>query len=705
MTATETIRERRQSAVKRALAVLEVCKSGDAETRGSLLRSATDALADPAVVSAWIELAKKEQDQNIRKNMIRALANLDFRQIPDRPGCIELLIACLSDAESRGWALAGLSRLAPADPAVVDPLVAAFERQRSAKEQREILSLLCQRDEFPPQLCSFLVSKLDSFDADFKTFIVARLLVQDALPASAIEKLFAPSEPGKIKLILIEHMADRSLAFDKGATQILLSDRNPKCRLAAIWLLTETGNLPAESIDALLKAAASDPDATVREHAMLSFEHTLAKTPQVLEALLKALETETARERVRLILHLTIPHLRRYPAVISTFMRLLSKDLNSELAVEFYDALGKAIAWMPQMADALIEAYGSEKDDRTKAALLKALAQVVAQDDRLVRIYTDALKLPDPKIQQWGAEGLMMLPLDAQHAPIVAEIASVLQIEALPYDLRLAAAKKIARIPDKPAQLLARLRQVAEQSRNVEIARVCERACIAAKGDEKSEAQWDSWMHLADVEHRGDGIFPAISTEYDKAPEKAQRILKSLLNPKCSDSLYATYGYEVNEHTILHFLRRRKAVDDEVSQFCLSRILGGAQGSLETYLNCLAANPKFPALKTNIWKLFERGGGSSSLFRELIVAAFGGNDAAGQALSERIKSPLPPETLSKYITLLTENVGWPPSKVMLRALSANRKLSVQAAAEINEALAKFGEKPNASAPGPGFADE
>jgi hypothetical protein len=705
MTAIETIQERRQSAVKRALAVLEVCKSADVETRGSLLRSVTAALADPAVVSAWIELAKKEQDQNIRKNMIRELANLDFRQIPDLPGCIELLIACLTEADCRGWAIGCLSRLAPADPAVIDPLIAAFERQRSAKDQREILSLLCQRDEFPVQLCSFLASKLDTFDADFKTFIVGRLLVQDALPPSAFEKLLVPSEPVRIKLIVIEHMADRSLGCDAAIAQLLLNDRNAKVRLAAIWLLTETGNLPAASIEALLRAASSDPDAQVRENAMLAFEHTLAKTPQVLDALLQALQTETSRDRVRLILHLTIPHMRRFPQVVSTFMRLLSKDMNSELAVEFYDALGKVTAWMPQMADALIESYGIEKDDRTKAAILKALAQIVAQDESLVRIYSDALKLPEPRIQQWGVEGLMMLPLDAKHATIVAEIASVLLIKEISYEVRLAVAKKIARIPDKPKALVERLREIAEQSPNFDLARVCRQACIAVKDDRKDDAQWDSWMHLADVEHRGDGIFPAIYTEYDKSPLKAQRVLKSLLNPKCVDSLYATYGYEVNEHTILHFLRRRKAVDDEVSQFCLSRILGGAQGSLESYLRCLAVNPKFPALKDNIWKLFERGGGSWSLFRELIVAVFGGNEAAGQTLAARISVPLPPETLIKYVTLLTENVGWAPSKELLRTLSANRKLTVQAATAINEALAKFGEKPNAAASGPGFADD
>jgi hypothetical protein len=210
---------------------------------------------------------------------------------------------------------------------------------------------------------------------------------------------------------------------------------------------------------------------------------------------------------------------------------------------------------------------------------------------------------------------------------------------------------------------------------------------------------------MADVEHRGNGIFPAIYTEYDKSPAKAQRVLKALLNPKCIDSLYGTYGYEVNEHTILHFLRRQKAVDGEVAQFCLSRILGGAVGSLETYLRCLAANPKYPPLKENIWNIFERGNGPSSLFRELISGVFGGADAAGKALNDRIGQPLPPETLFKYIKLLAENIGWPPSKALLKTLSGNRTLTVQASKEINEALAKCGEKPDASALGPGFADD
>jgi hypothetical protein len=223
--------------------------------------------------------------------------------------------------------------------------------------------------------------------------------------------------------------------------------------------------------------------------------------------------------------------------------------------------------------------------------------------------------------------------------------------------------------------------------------------------EKKTDTQWESWIHLADVEHRGDGIFPAIFTEYDKAPTKAQHILKSLLNPKCSDNLYSTYGYDVNEHTILHFLRRRHAIDDEVSQYCLSRILGGAQGSSETYLRCLMANPSFPPLQENIWKLFERGVGSSPIQRELLIAAFGGMESAAQALSARVKMPLPAATLARYVTLLSENVGWPPTRRLLQSLAANRNLSVEAARQINEALAKFGEKPNASAAGPGFADE
>jgi hypothetical protein len=161
----------------------------------------------------------------------------------------------------------------------------------------------------------------------------------------------------------------------------------------------------------------------------------------------------------------------------------------------------------------------------------------------------------------------------------------------------------------------------------------------------------------------------------------------------------------VNEHTILQFLRRRHAIDDEVSQYCLSRILGGAQGSSETYLRCLMANPSFPPLQENIWKLFERGVGSSSIQRELLIAAFGGMESAAQALSARVKMPLPAATLARYVTLLSENVGWPPTRRLLQSLAANRNLSVEAARQINEALAKFGEKPNASAAGPGFADE
>jgi len=42
---------------------------------------------------------------------------------------------------------------------------------------------------------------------------------------------------------------------------------------------------------------------------------------------------------------------------------------------------------------------------------------------------------------------------------------------------------------------------------------------------------------------------------------------------------------------------------------------------------------------------------------------------------------------------------------LLKELSRNKNLSVAASKQINDALAKFGEMPDAAALGPGFADE
>jgi hypothetical protein len=61
--------------------------------------------------------------------------------------------------------------------------------------------------------------------------------------------------------------------------------------------------------------------------------------------------------------------------------------------------------------------------------------------------------------------------------------------------------------------------------------------------------------------------------------------------------------------------------------------------------------------------------------------------------------------LLKYIAFLNDNLGWPPTRKLLRELSANKKLSVDAAKQISDALAKYGETMNVAAAGPGFADE
>ena len=701
----QAIRERRQNAVKRALTLLELCKAADAESRASLLKTGVNALGDPAVAGAWIALAAGETDLEIRQGMIRRLADLDFRQIPDLAVCIELLVSCLAHADSRTWALACLTRIAPADPKIIEPLIAIFEKQNSAGQQNEILSVLCQREEYPPQLCSLFAARLDTFDTDFKTVILYRLLAQNALPIEAFEKLLVPSEPSKIKLLLISHMSDRSIVLDKVAAAVLRHDPDAACRTSAILLLTETGSLPADSVDALLEAASSDPEPEVRECAIAAFEHTLAKTPQVVETLLQALQKESSRPHVHLIMSLVVPHLQRSPVIVTAFLNLLKNNLNSDFTVQIYEALGNTLAWMPAMVDLLIASYTSEKDDRTKADILKALAHVNTLDERLIRLYSDALKCPEPKIQQWGVEGLMMLPLDEKQTPLIVEIASVLLTRELPYRLRLAAAKKIARIPAKSETLLKRLSQVAEQSLDKEIARVCELACIDASRHEVAEINWDAWHHLAAVEHRADGIFPAIYLHYEKSPTQAQRVLKALINPKCTDNLYQVYGYEVNEGTILRFLLKKKAIDDEISRYCMARILGDAQGSLETYLLCLASNPKFPALAQNVWKIFERGGGSLALMRDLLIAAYGGNEPAAHALGARFQDALPPETFLRYVRLLTENLGWPPSKPLLSSLGTRRDLSIEAANEINKALQKLGETMLATPAAPGFADD
>ncbi len=716
---TQAIRERRERGVLRSLAVLEAYDASDAATRATLLQIAAKTLSDARVTGRLIALLACEQDQGQRQRILTHLAELDFRQVPRNSDCIAHLLNCLQQPDTREWALYCLARMAPRDPQIVAPLIAAYRSQRHDKFARRILASLLLLGNPSAELLAFFATLLDEVDEDFKISLVNQLLAQDALNSDALEKLLAPSEPSYIKVQVLDHLVDRSILLEKPAVELLRRDPDPPCRYAAAWALTETGAVSPEAFDALLQAAGSDPDERVREFSIGTFEHTLAKTPSAITGLLNGLRLETSLPRASLILKLIAPHAYRDPQIVTALESMLEGNLQTDIALEMYALLGVLAPWNESVRSWLVDAFSREKEDRIKVAILRPLSKLLGEDSRISGLCADAIKLPDPEIQQWGLQAILLLPHTPENATAIVDSASLLLSPDVDLDLRVRLAQKLALLPQKSAALLNRLKEVAAQSRDSQLRKICEEVGnnaltdkIGAPNADDATVDWAEWTHRAEIEHRADGIFPAMYEHYDDDPAAARRVLKALLNPQCSASLYSSYGYDVSDHSILSLLDRKNAIDDDISRFCIGRVLIQDAGSPNGYLEFLPSNPAFGPLKDSLWPIIEkRQDANAALLRSLLVSAHGDEDAAAKALSARIATIRGPDALLPYIRLLNENLGWPPSRELLIGLSTHPDLTGDGLVTVAGALKKLGVKgqvPGAQAvqkQGPGFADD
>jgi hypothetical protein len=713
----QAIRDRRERSVQRALTMLQLYAASDAPTRQTLLNVSSACAADERVAGRWIELLATETDQGMRQSLLRALAELDFRQIPRGADCVAQLLTCLQQPDAREWALYCLNRIAAQNPQIVAPLIEAWRAQRDDRVARRILAMFIGIGDLPDPLIAFFLSILNEVDQTTKTALVGRLLERDALSPEQLEKLLAPTEPSQIKVMVLDHLVDRSLRLDERAAEILRRDSDAPCRYAAVWALTETGAPAPDAFEALLQAAQSDPDPRVREFAIASFEYALAKTPAVIASFLESLGRETSVPRVSLLLRLLTPHLQRTPEIAPALLKLLEQNVQTDVALEIYTLLGVLAPWNPAVLEGLIAACSREHEDRIKAAILKPLSLLNSRDPRLIALYSDAVTLPEPGIQQWGLQGILLLAATPENAELLAKGAQLLLSPDIDPRLRLALAQKLSVLPDKPPALLERLAYVAENTRDIELKRICEAVSNKAASDATSPSDvridWEAWIHRAEIEHRGDGIFPAMYERFDESPAQARRVLKALLNPQCSDNLYGLYGYDVNEGTILAYLDRKDAVDDDVSRFCVGRILTQDAGTPNGYLQTLLANPRYGGLKDAFWQILEkRIDPGAALLRTLLVVAYGDEDAAAAALAAHMQTRTS-DALRPYLRLLNENLGWFPVRAMMAGLANRKDLTAEQRQLVSDALKKFGiaEAPNPSRPAPqpprsaGFADD
>jgi hypothetical protein len=717
MTALDEIRGRRDATVEQYLGVLDmVPASADTESKRKLLAIAARGLGEPKVAGRWIEVASAEEDSELKAGMVEVLLDLDHRGVPDVKAFTRLLLDALLLDDVKGAAVACLGRMIAGNVDVARELIEAYAHQGRTGVQRLMLGVLLQGENPPPEVVAFLRTVVDRVDPDLKAVVVDRLLKKDALKGAEFEKLLRPDEPSWVKRRAIDHATERALPVEEQLASVLRKDGDAGVRLAAVQALAARGAKSKVAVDALLEALRQDADPRVREAVMLALRHSLELTPEAIAALLGAMRSETAIERVRLILRLLLPHLNRSFPVRDAFLALLKENLNAELAVEIYDALGLLTTWDPSLFHALFAAFGAAKNDRVKAAILKALSTWHEPDAALIALYADALKSPDAEIRTWGVRGLVLLPLSEPNWPAVAAGVGILLDKKVDWDLREALAKKIAIIPVYTAATVAALKTVAEQGSD-EIKAACEKAYDrgSRQSPEGPQVDWDLWYRRVEVERRSEGIFPDIFLEYDKNPEMARKILKAAMNPEVN--LYNSYGHGVSATSILQFLIGRNAMDDDLARFCVTWMMekDSSYGSPSACLAALKSAPGYPELKETLWKVLEkRSEMPAVLFRELLEIAYGGEEAAGAEFRKRLLSKTTPAAAAKYLKVLESNMAWGPAESIVDEAAKTPKLLDDASKKLlGECFQRLGRKfpepakaaPPPKPPGPGFADE
>jgi hypothetical protein len=708
MSALDEIRGRREATTEQYLGVLDML-DGDTGNKRSLLVIAARGLGDGKVAAKWIEKAAAEEDTQLKAEMVGRILELDARKLDDPKPYLQLLLDALMLDAVKGPAIGSLSRLLAGQAWAVQELIEAYQHQGRTSIQREILRALVKLEIPPPPVVQFFLSILDKVDPDAKAAIVDRLAKRDAIKGDVLLKLLAPDEPDWVKLRALRYVIDRSVAADDAVIRVLQKDGSAEVRLFAVQALAARGTKSKPAIEALAEALRKDPDPRVRQEAMLSFRHSMEMSAEALAALMGALRSETTLAGAQTTLALLIPHVNRSFPVRDALLAFLKENPKAEIAVAIYDAIGALTTWDPGLFEMLFKAFEVEKQDRIKASILKALSSWHEPDDKLIALYVSMLKSPDAKIRTWAARGLILLPLTEGIAETVALGAEILLDEGVDWDVRHELAKKIAIIPTYSPAALAALKKGAEQGTD-EIKTLCEKAWERGKSQapEGPQIDWDLWYKRVEVEKRCEGIFPDLFVHYGSNPVMGKKILKAALNPEVN--LYQVHGYDVGTMTIVRYLTLKNAVDDDIARYCLRWMLekGSEYGAPTTLLNAFKSHPTLPELKDGLWKVLEkRTDGPWVLFREVLEAVYGSEEAAGREFRSRVLAKTSAAAAANYLQFLEKNVAWGPTPSILEEL-AKKKLDDR---KVEELFKKIGrDVPKAAAPPPkpetpGFADE
>lgn len=718
-TLLDEIKARRNANTEQSLMMLDMVPLSDTDTKYSLLSSAAHYLHDPAIIQKWIALLAAETDTQLKADMLFRLAAIGFSAIPDKTGFITLLSDMLQQDESRDIILPLLGRFSVTDKNAREKLRSFYLQQDNADTSRQILSWLLIPADADEADITFYQRIIDKVDADDKRVLVNRLLLQDRLEPAKIEKLLQPEEPAAIKEMVLRYCVDRSLIFETALCHLVRNDASPVLRKWSIQLLAVHGIRETGVLDTILHALKQDPDPAVRQAAHQVFIYSLSLTPAIIAHLCDSLLTEKDTSTASQLLQLLAPYTERNESLTNALLHLLDKDIQTAVAVQLYNILGRLVPKRFTLFEKFISAYDKEQHDDCKAAILKSITSAVTFGDELNSFYEKALEAPSHAIKEWAIQGILLIPLTAENTRVVAAAAPVLLHQELSRELRLLLARKIScipRLPDAAIQVFSRL---ADHDTDNQIKAVCievQEQAITQNGGE--HINWEQWLHKADVEHDMSGIFPHIWLFYDDNPRMANSILRAALHPGNSGS---SYQQDVSDIEILRFLSVNGGIDDDLSRYALQQLLQtdlGNESKFKHYLLVLKSNPACEDLKEGLWLLLEKRSRYIPLIQldELNKMIWG--DGLEAEFRRHLSKQATVAGVIPYMQYLAVNNTWEPapellkSAVQITGMSEERdfkEVLTQACRNMGldaAALASAGTPPGTPAgnDGPGFAD-
>jgi len=717
-TLLDEIKARRNANTEQSLMMLDMVPLSDTDTKYSLLSSAAHYLHDPAVIQKWITLLAAETDTQLKADMLFRLAAIGFSAIPDKSGFITLLSDMLQQDESRDIILPLLGRFSLNDKNAREKLRSFYLQQDNADTSRQILSWLLIPADADESDIAFYHSIIDKIDTDDKLVLVNRLLLQDRMEPAKIEQLLQPEEPAAIKEMVLRYCVDRSLIFETALCRLIHNDASPALRKWSIQLLAVHGIRNTGTLDTILHALKQDPDPAVRQAAHQVFIYSISLTPAMIDHLCDSLLTEKDTNTASQLLQLLAPYTERNESLTNALLHLLDKDIQTAVAVQLYNILGRLVPKRFTLFEKFISAYDKEQHDDCKAVILKSITSAVTFGDELNNFYEKALEAPSRAIKEWAIQGILLIPLTPENTRVVAAATPVLLHQELSRELRLLLAKKISCIPRLPAAAIQVFSQLADHETDGQIKAVCTKVqeqAITQNGGE--HINWEQWLHKANVEHDLSGIFPHIWLFYDDNPQMAASILRAALHPGNSSS----YQQDVSDIEILRFLSVNGGIDDDLSRYALQQLLQadlGNESKFKHYLLVLKSNPAFEEMKEGLWLLLEKRSRYIPLIQldELNKMIWG--DALEAAFKHHLSKQATIAGVVPYMQYLAVNNTWKPAPELLKAavqitgMSEERDFKealTQACRNMGldaTALVSAGTPPGTSGgdDGPGFAD-